>query len=151
MAGLVPAIHVLLYWFHHARPADRLYPVRFSYEPPFGGGRASTFFRFFRAERTLVRMKGGWVYILTNRPNGTLYVGVTADLARRLEQHREGTVEGFSKRYGLKQLVYAEHHDEITNAIQREKSLKHWSLAKKVWLILERNPAWRDLYDELPL
>jgi len=96
-------------------------------------------------------MKGGWVYILTNRPNGTLYVGVTADLARRVQEHRDGTVEGFTQRYGLKRLVYAERHDEIALAIQREKSLKHWSRAKKVWLIVERNPDWHDLYEQLPL
>jgi putative endonuclease len=95
-------------------------------------------------------MKGGWVYILTNRPNGTLYVGVTADLARRLQQHRDGSVEGFTHRYGLKRLVYAERHEEIVLAIQREKTLKHWPRAKKVWLILEQNPGWLDLSEWLP-
>lgn len=77
-------------------------------------------------------MRGGWVYILTNRPNGTLYIGVTADLARRIWQHREGLVEGFTKRYGLKMLVYAEHHEDIRTAIQRETTMKHWSRAWKV-------------------
>jgi putative endonuclease len=81
-------------------------------------------------------MAGGWVYIVTNRANGTLYVGVTSDLPRRISQHRDGAIEGFTKRYGLKRLVYAEFHEEIRAAIQREKSLKHWSRAWKVQLIL---------------
>ena len=85
-------------------------------------------------------MPGGWVYILTNRPNRTLYIGVAADLVRRIWQHREGLVEGFTKRYGLKMLVYAEHHEDIRTAIQRETTMKHWSRAWKVKLILENNP-----------
>lgn len=94
-------------------------------------------------------MRGGWVYIVTNRPNGTLYVGVTSDLARRIREHREGVVDGFTKRYGLKRLVYSEYYEEIAIAIQREKSLKHWSRAWKVRLILAENPEWDDLYDRL--
>ena len=74
-------------------------------------------------------MQGGWVYIVTNRPNGTLYVGVTSDLARRSWEHREGVVAGFTKKYGLKRLVYVERYDDIRTAIQREKSLKHWPRA----------------------
>jgi putative endonuclease len=70
-----------------------------------------------------------FVYILTNKPRGTLYVGVTNDLARRVYEHREGTVPGFTKRYGLKQLVYFERYDDPINAIQREKNIKHWSRA----------------------
>jgi putative endonuclease len=89
-------------------------------------------------------MQGGWVYIVTNRPNGTLYIGVTSDLARRAWEHREGVAEG-SKRYGLKILVYAERHDDIRTAIQRERNLKHWSRAWKVRLILADNPDWNDL------
>jgi putative endonuclease len=68
---------------------------------------------------------------------------------RRIWQHREGLVEGFTKRYGLKMLVYAEHHDDIRTAIQRETTMKHWSRAWKVKLILENNPDWIDLYDQL--
>ncbi|HIJ61119.1 MAG TPA: GIY-YIG nuclease family protein [Rhodospirillaceae bacterium] len=94
-------------------------------------------------------MPGGWVYILTDRPNGTLYVGVTSDLARRTWEHREGAVDGFTKRYGLKRLVYAEPHEDIRAAIQREKTLKHWPRAWKVRLILEANPGWADLYNLL--
>jgi putative endonuclease len=92
---------------------------------------------------------GGWVYIMTNKPNGTLYVGVTSDLAARAWQHREGTGGQFTKRYGLKRLVYAEFHDDITQAIQRETTIKHWPRAWKVNLIRERNQNWDDLYDTL--
>ena len=94
-------------------------------------------------------MHGGWVYIMTNRPSGTLYAGVTSDLARRVWEHREGMADGFTKRYGLKRLVFAEHHENIQAAIQREKNLKHWSRAWKVRLILAENPDWNDLYDQL--
>jgi len=94
-------------------------------------------------------MLGGWVYIMTNRPNGTLYVGVTSDLARRAYEHRMGAIEGFSKRYGLKRLVYAEQHANIESAIQREKILNHWTRARKVRLILAENPQWHDMYDRL--
>ena len=71
-------------------------------------------------------MSGGWIYIVTNRPNGTLYIGVTSDLSRRIHEHREGVIDGFSKRYGLKSLVYYERYETITDAIQREKNMKHW-------------------------
>lgn len=96
-----------------------------------------------------VNAQGGWVYIMTNRPNGTLYVGVTSDLARRAWEHREGVIDGFSKRYGLKRLVFAERHDDIRSAIQREKTLKHWPRSWKVRLIHADNPNWDDLYDQL--
>ena len=93
--------------------------------------------------------RGSWVYIVTNRPNGTLYVGVTSDLPKRIFEHRSGAVDGFTKRYGLKRLVFAERHDDIRTALQREKNLKHWSRAWKVRLIREANPNWNDLYDQL--
>lgn len=94
-------------------------------------------------------MRGGWVYIVTNRPNGTLYLGVTSDLARRIYEHRTGAYPGFTRRYGLKRLVWCEPHEMITAAIQRERNMKHWSRAWKVRLILDMNPEWRDLYEEL--
>ncbi|MBF0334571.1 MAG: GIY-YIG nuclease family protein [Alphaproteobacteria bacterium] len=94
-------------------------------------------------------MQGGWVYIMTDRPNGTLYVGVTSDLARRAWEHREGVADGFTKRYGLKRLVYAERYEDIRTAIQREKNLKHWPRAWKISLILADNPSWEDLYERL--
>jgi putative endonuclease len=94
-------------------------------------------------------MEGGWVYIITNRPDGTLYVGVTSDLARRAWEHREGVYDGFTKRYGLKRLVFYERYDDITAAIQREKTIKHWPRAWKVRVIHRMNPDWADLYDQL--
>jgi putative endonuclease len=90
-----------------------------------------------------------YVYILTNKPRGTLYVGVTNDLVRRVYQHREGTIAGFTKRYGLKQLVYFEKYDTPTLAIQREKNIKHWSRLWKLDLINSSNPQWRDLYNDI--
>jgi putative endonuclease len=89
-------------------------------------------------------MRGGWIYILTNGPNGTLYIGVTSNLIQRVWQHREGVVPGFTKRYGLKRLVYFEAYDDISVAIQREKNVKHWPRTWKVRLILASNPKWRD-------
>ena len=94
-------------------------------------------------------MSTAWVYIMTNKPNGTLYVGVTSDLPKRIWQHREGVADGFTRRYGLKRLVYAEQHEGIRKAIQREKNLKHWSRAWKVQLIVDANPEWDDLYERL--
>ena len=95
-------------------------------------------------------MRGGWVYIMANRPNGTLYLGVTSDIARRAWEHREGAVDGFTKRYGLTRLVYAERYDDIAGAIQREKTMKHRPRAWKVNLIRKQNPDWEDLYQTLP-
>jgi len=90
-----------------------------------------------------------WVYILASRPGGTLYVGVTNDLVRRVFEHREGSVEGFTKRHGLKMLVYFEHHETAPLAIQREKNIKHWPREWKIDLILSLNPDWRDLYTDI--
>ena len=94
-------------------------------------------------------MQGGWVYIVTNKRGGVLYVGVTSKLPKRAWEHREGVVQGFTKRYGLKVLVYFEWHDEITLAIQREKNIKHWPRACKIALIEGMNPEWKDLFDVL--
>lgn len=74
-------------------------------------------------------MTGGWVYIMTSRPNGTLYTGVTNDIVRRAYEHRTGAIRGFTKRYGLHRLVYFEWHDDIRAAIQREKNIKEWPRA----------------------
>ena len=93
--------------------------------------------------------KGGWVYIMTNRRNGTLYCGVTSNLARRAWEHREGVIPGFTGRYGLKRLVWYEHFPEIRDAIQRETTMKHWPRAWKVRLIHAMNPDWDDLYELL--
>ena len=94
-------------------------------------------------------MVGGWVYIVTNRRGGTLYVGVTSDIARRAWEHREGDVEGFTKRYRLKRLVYTEQHNDIRDAIQREKTIKHWPRQWKIDLIETANPDWNDPYNTL--
>ena len=90
-----------------------------------------------------------YVYILTNKQRGTLYVGVTGDLVGRVYQHREGVVAGFTKRYGLKQLVHFERYDAPTLAIQREKNIKHWPRMWKLDLINGSNPQWRDLYNDI--
>jgi putative endonuclease len=86
---------------------------------------------------------------MTNRPNGTLYVGVTSNLAHRIWEYREGVAEGFTRRYGLRRLVYAEHHEDIRTAVQRERNLKHWPRAWKVRSVLGANPAWDDLFERL--
>jgi len=86
---------------------------------------------------------------VTNRPDGTLYIGVTSDLPRLAWQHREGLIEGFTKRYGLTRLVFFERHDDIRAAILREKNLKRWRRAWRVRLIVATNPGWDDLYDRL--
>ena len=91
-------------------------------------------------------MKGGWVYIMASGRDGTLYIGVTSDLARRAFEHREGLVDGFTKTYGVKQLVWYEWHDDISTAIQREKTMKHWQRQWKQALIVDMNPDWNDLY-----
>ena len=92
---------------------------------------------------------GGYVYILASAPNGILYVGVTSDLVRRIYEHRNGLIAGFTKRYSVKRLVYFEFHEEIQLAIQREHNIKHWSRKWKVRLILANNPDWNDLYDSI--
>ena len=76
-------------------------------------------------------------------------MGVTNDLARRVYEHREGLAESFTKRYGVKLLVYFEHHDTIEAALQRENNIKHWSREWKIDLIVKDNSDWRDLYDEI--
>ncbi len=88
-----------------------------------------------------------WIYILTNRDRGALYVGMTNDLVRRISEHRLAMTEGFTRRYGVKRLVYFEQFDDPANAIRREKALKHWSRAWKITLIEQANPNWHDLYD----
>lgn len=94
-------------------------------------------------------MPGGWVYILTNRPHGTLHVGVTADLARRVWEHRIGAGSRFAARCRLGRLVHAERHESILGAVQREKNIKHWSRAWKIAPNERGNPHWSDLYDAL--
>jgi len=94
-------------------------------------------------------MKAGCVYIMANRKNGTIYIGVTSDLIGRVHAHREGLVAGFTKRYGCKLLVWYEAHDDLQQARQRELQIKEWKRAWKIKLIEEDNLDWDDLYPTL--
>ena len=86
------------------------------------------------------------VYIIASKRNGTLYVGVTSDIGRRAFEHRAGSVDGFTKRYGCKRLVWLEPYDRMDEAIAREKQIKSGTRAKKLALIEANNPSWNDLY-----
>ena len=94
-------------------------------------------------------MKGGWVYIMTNAPHGTLYIGVTANLAARVQAHREGRGSEFCREHGLMRLVYAERYDTIEEAIAREKAMKRWKRQWKLKLIRCDNPDWDDLFERI--
>ena len=94
-------------------------------------------------------MKPAFVYIMASRRNGTLYVGVTTNLVQRVAAHREGLVPGFTARYGVKHLVYYEHHANISEAIAAEKRWKNQRRQIKVCMIERVNPSWRDLYEDL--
>ena len=89
------------------------------------------------------------VYILANRPNGTLYIGVTANLVQRVWQHKNDCIEGFTKWYQVHRLVWYEVHETMESAIGREKALKKWNRAWKIELVKKRNAAWADLFDEI--
>ncbi len=94
-------------------------------------------------------LKQPCVYMLTSKRNGTLYIGVTSDLIKRVYQHRMELVEGFSKRYGIHDLVWYEVHETMESAIQREKQLKNWSRQAKITLLERTNPDWHDLWMDL--
>ena len=96
-------------------------------------------------------MDNYYVYILASKKNGTLYIGVTNNLIRRIYEHKEGLTEGFTKKYNVKKLVYYETHSDIKIAIQREKQMKKWYRKWKIELIEKINPEWKDLYNELVL
>jgi putative endonuclease len=89
------------------------------------------------------------VYILASRRNGTLYVGVTSDLVKRVWEHQTNLVEGFTKRYGVHTLVWFEQHETMESAIAREKAIKEWKRRWKLDLIEQQNPEWRDLYEDV--
>ena len=93
--------------------------------------------------------KKGYLYILASRRNGTLYVGVTSDLVKRIGEHRQKLVEGFTKKYEVINLVYYEAFEEITAAIVRERQIKEWKRKWKTDLIQSVNPYWRDLYEDI--
>jgi putative endonuclease len=94
-------------------------------------------------------MKGGWVYLMADRYRGTIYIGVTADLAARIQQHSTGDGSDFVKRYGLTRLVHAEHYDRIEDAIAREKAMKKWRREWKIRLIEEQNADWLDRFGDI--
>ncbi len=94
-------------------------------------------------------MRQACVYILANKRNGTLYVGTTNNVARRVWEHKSDAVDGFTKRYGVHRLVYAEFHETTPLAILREKQIKNWRRAWKIEINEQTNPEWRDLYEEM--
>ena len=94
-------------------------------------------------------MRDYYVYIMASRKNGTLYVGVTSDLKRRVGQHKAGSADGFTKRYGVDKLVYYERFSRATDAIKCEKRVKKWKRAWKLRMIEEMNPEWRDLSEDI--
>jgi len=94
-------------------------------------------------------MRQYYVYILASKRNGTLYIGVTNDLVRRVHQHRQEIVEGFTKKYNVHKLMYFETTNDIHAALEREKRLKAWKRAWKIRLIQESNPDWKDLYESI--
>jgi putative endonuclease len=94
-------------------------------------------------------MKQYYLYILASKNNGTLYIGVTNNLVRRVYEHKEGLIEGFTKKYNVKNLVYYEVHNDIYEAIKREKAMKKWLRKWKTELIEKTNPNWKDLYAEI--
>ncbi len=89
------------------------------------------------------------VYILASKRDGTLYIGVTSDLVKRVWEHKNDVVEGFTKKYGVHDLVYFEMHGDMESAITREKQLKKWNRAWKIELIGKNNPTWRDLWSDI--
>jgi len=94
-------------------------------------------------------MKQSYVYIMASKPRGTLYIGVTATLPKRVYEHRSDAFEGFTKKYSVHQLVYYEIHEDITQAITREKQMKTWKRWWKIELIEKVNPDWNDLYETI--
>ena len=91
----------------------------------------------------------GYVYIMASQRNGTLYIGVTNDLVRRVTEHREGKIEGFTQRYDIKMLVWYEQTERMDDAIAQEKRMKEWQRDWKIQLIEKTNPDWQDLYEEI--
>ncbi|MDP2919700.1 MAG: GIY-YIG nuclease family protein [Dehalococcoidia bacterium] len=94
-------------------------------------------------------MKTYYVYIMASKRNGTLYIGVTNDLIRRVYEHKNDLIQGFTKKYGVHTLVWFDQCDDVAVVIQREKQIKAWQRKWKLRLIEEKNPDWKDLYEEL--
>lgn len=93
--------------------------------------------------------KNFFVYILASQKNGTLYIGVTSDLPKRVWEHKNKVVEGFTEKYDVDKLVWFEQHDNAESAITREKQMKEWKRDWKIKRIVEMNPDWKDLYDDI--
>ena len=104
---------------------------------------------FTEIEKQAMHEKQPCVYLLASKKNGTLYTGVTSNLARRIYTHKHGVIEGFTGRYDVRRLVYYERHGTMEAAINREKQIKSWQRRWKINLIEARNPRWRDLYEDL--
>jgi putative endonuclease len=92
-----------------------------------------------------------YVYILASRRNGTLYIGITSDLVKRVWEHKDKTIKGFTAKYNVNKLVYYEEHNDVNDAIQREKMLKEWNRKWKLELIEKDNPYWNDLYGRITI
>src|ERR1051325_8280190 len=116
---------------------------------PFGPGPRISGCRWEQRPCDAGAVRRCYVYILTNRRNTVLYTGVTRDLRRRVYQHRNGFIDGFTRRYHVRKLVYFEVFEDPYNAIRREKQIKSGPRRRKVALIASMNPGWRDLYAEL--
>jgi putative endonuclease len=101
----------------------------------------------FWIKGTIMRL-GGWVYIMASKPMGTLYIGSTSDLESRTWQHKNEFYESFTKKYGVKMLVYYESHESLERMVQRERQMKEWKRDWKLARIIEMNPSWKDLFDE---
>ncbi len=95
------------------------------------------------------KMKQYYVYMLASKRNGTLYIGVTNNLVRRVYEHKQGLIEGFVKKYNVNQLVFYEETNDVESAINREKQMKKWKRQWKIDLIQKNNPKWEDLYNEI--
>lgn len=93
-------------------------------------------------------MKRPCVYIMASKRNGTIYIGVTSDLIRRVYEHKNNIIKGFTKKYAVHMFVYAEEHDTMEHAIHREKCIKEWNRMWKLELIEKHNPEWKDIYEE---
>jgi putative endonuclease len=99
--------------------------------------------------RQVLSMAEYYVYFLASRPGGAIYIGVTNDLIRRVYEHRTGAVKGHTSRYKIHRLIYFESYGDVRDALQREKNIKHWPRVWKTRLILEKNPDWHDLFEEI--
>lgn len=102
-----------------------------------------------RCPVSFITMKSFFVYILASRRNGTLYIGVTSDIVKRIHEHKTKAAKGFTQKYGIDRLVYLEAHDTAETAILRERQMKEWKRAWKISLIEKSNPDWRDLYEDI--